>query len=658
MEYLQTILTNTVQLVPTEKLTESILTLVGRIADITSDARIFNRQKRRWWGRTVNRPDQMEKQIIKDQVLNSSHASFVELYHLTESAQRLANRRNEHFHAAGHLVTAMAFEQLRALVIDRGHRISETDRGEETTLPFAALKRKQSYTIVIHRNRFARKVEVPGELVHQDEYNQFHHLLIQAMTEPLPTTPNQKSGWIDCATPQATQVLHQRLKTGYTGLENVETVLPRRRQPAAANKPEALTAADLAVVLQSETDLTLDHLQRDYRTNTYGVAIPVTLSFGYNAEGDVTKYATMHAHPYTDGAYAERETMTISNRAFDRVSDSAVTATSKSPPLPGITEAVPLYAADRLVWTTTIDRAKYQSRIQAIRQFFADHQKVSQLIHRDPQMATVFTKDDILHRQPVQEQLDRIANSFTIQNLLTLCTMVAFNLPHSHFLEVVAPKQVDAAPDAEELAPAVTVVTPRMNEGLMTPERGMSDMAVAYDIITCLMAMTQSRRLTREGAGPAMIFDTVLAQRTLKESLSSAGSVFDTTKTKMLTSTSLFSMLVGGKNPLPLNNDYLELRGFTTAAASTYPHQVFGACDRIQTDPQTGSQQQFIELSLRRRISHRHTPQLLSPKRLENVEVVLERLLVAIEQFVQDADPGEETRLRPPKGLRPNLPGS
>lgn len=647
LESLQTLITGQVRYVLAERMTASVMGLLGWLRDIVPNAELYNRNKRRWWGKTVNRPDRNEIQMIKDESLNSSMGSYVELYDLTDSANRIVNDESMNLTAKNQFITAMAFEHLRMLTVDRKKRVTELPAGEEITLPYAALGQKDEYHIVIYNGPYAKKISVPGSFIHGDppDYQSFHQVVAAAAAEKLPNQIQIRSSWIDTRTPATRSSLEGAYKTGMTGKENIKTAKRRRSERISFNKEgataEALTAADLTITILHDQEVTLDRVQRDYRTSTYGVAIPLTLTFGMDSENNITNYATQHAHPYTDGAYADAETKEVADRAFDRLTTRGF-QTWTDP----IKTPAPLnyLESSRRVWEARIPREKYDARITSIRNFFADQEKIARLAARDPHLRSILTTNSI----------DQLANGFSIQNLITISTMILFNHSHSHFLEAV--RDPTAIPDASILAPAVTGITESMH-GIKKSDLGMSEQTVLYDIFTSLVTLSTSRRLTQASQGPAHIFDTILANKQLKDSMQSAGGMMDATKTEILTNSTMFSMLVGGKKPRNPNNEYLNLRGFTTAFGDTYPSEVFGACDSITPETVSTNQPKHeIILSVRRRRSIGHDPvKLTHPRHIEHVEAVMDRILVLIEHYIQDVDPRGETRARRPKGLDDEL---
>lgn len=643
LEYLQTIVTGQVRYVVAERMTASILGLFGWIGDMAQNTEVYNRNKRRWWGKTVNRPDRNEIQMVKDVSLNSSHGSYVELYDLTDSAYRMVNDENVNPTGKNQFVTAMAFEHLRMFTVDRRERVDQVPQGEEITLPFAGIKRKESYTVVIHKGRWAKKISVPGDYVHgkPPKYSRFHELLAREIAQPI----DKQTGafvWVDTLTPQAQSVIQGEFAKGQAGTENVKAAQKHKDVKVGFTKQgptyEMLTAADLSITLQTESEMHLDHLQTDYRTNTYGVRIPLTLSFGFDTESNITRYATQHAHAYTDGAYADTETKEVANRAFDRIAEVGRVPWTEPISGPGI--ALRYSEDSRRVWETRINREKYDDRIAQIRQSISDRDR----------MMTLGMRDERLRRLLNTNTIQQIATGFSIQNLLTISTMIVFDHDHSHFLEAV--RDPTALPDASILAPAVGGITESMKQ-LKKSEMGLDQGGTIYDILTTLNALNTSRGLTQDSRGPAHIFDTILANKPVKDSMQSAGGLMDTKKTEMLTKSTMFSMLVGGKNARQSNNDYLNLRGFTTAFADTYPDEVFGACDSISPDTlHTDHPINEIVLSVRRKRSvHGQSEGLVNPAQISQVEAVMDKILVLVEQYLQSVDPKSDTRMRRPPGL-------
>lgn len=641
LEYYQSLLSGEVKLVLSEKFTESIMSLLGWLGDIGSRGNMYEESKQRWWGRTVNRPDRNETQSIRNLTLNSSDASFVERFAFNRAADWLTNEDPNNTAAKNQVVAAYAYEFLRDLVVVRRTEITPLKTGEERTLPFAAIAKKDRYTIIIYDGPFVRKISVPAELIEDaSKFNEFHMEFRKCLTEKDPKLESfTTSPWGDTRGEVARSYIAKATKKGLSGTEEIHDAKKRR------NNPKDITAADLSVTIARSDEMTIDQLQQDFRSDTYGAAVPIALTFGINPDGRMTSFATKHAHPYTDGAEAVKRTETITNTVFEQHLQRAPSSRGEiiDPPLARMTQSENR-KYQPTVWEKPIPRDKYVARISVLREYFKSH--AAEIQQRDPRMTP--------------ELIEGLRKGINIQNLLAISVMVAFRHDHAHFLESVDLSKA-GIPKASEVAPAIAVLTPKLRERILASQEGPPFEEVLFDLMTIVGALDGSRMMTRRGQGPAQIFDVILGPQKIKDSMQFGGSFLDPKKAEMLTNSTMFSPLIGGEQPWSAHkvvdrqtgklvaqpNEYLSLQGFTTAAADTYPDEVFGACDRVNQE--TGENE--ILLTLRRRQKLDSATKdikkiLVNPKAMENIEAILERILKYFEDFMNEVQfrPLETTR--------------
>ena len=535
---LQTVLSHQNEAIPINAITTSLLQVISFFVDKTSNPKNYDREKELFWGKTVNRPDRNDRQVIKDKVLNSSHASYIEIYALTESAQKSLTSNT----AQLRFVTGMIYEQLRALTVHRRAEVQKSPHGKEQNLPFAALESKKSYSIVIHKGKCAMKIEVQCNLLTDNEFGNFHQHIFDKVFS------NTQTIWKDLSVAEFTAEIESRSRIGYAGSENIADAKKRRTDL------NDLTAGDLAVVLCSSSEMQLNTLQQDYRGDTYGVGFPVALFFGVDEFNKITKFATNNSHPYTDGAFAIEEIKRISANVFEQ----HISNTSQEEQLLTQPEAVAQKTCCT-VYEQVIQKDTYAKRIVLLRNSF-----------------------------PAIVNLHDNFRNINFQNLLTLAIMVAHDHQHAHFLEGV--QVLRDQNNFSGLAPAVCVLPELVRQHVRS--KSNKDTEYYNTLITCLSILQQSRKQTQEGRGPAHILGSLLSHDWLRKSMYGVGYLFDTLKTSMLTNTTLFSMLVRGNTHWETSNNYLSLQGFTTAFAESYSNEVYSACDRI--DPTTGTQEVLI----------------------------------------------------------------
>lgn len=209
IDYLHSIATKRVRLIPFGVVTANILNAIGFIGDKVSKPEIYDRDKELWWGRIVNRPDRNELHEIKDRTLNSSYVSYVELYKLTDESRDTPDGLD----AKNMFMTGMMYEQLRHLVHHRREKVNQTPEGKELTLPFAAIAAKDSYTITLHRAMYSKKVSIPARLIEEGNFRQFHLEMYQAMTS--------REGWVNTTKGKARELIKTSSARGYSGTENI-----------------------------------------------------------------------------------------------------------------------------------------------------------------------------------------------------------------------------------------------------------------------------------------------------------------------------------------------------------------------------------------------------------------------------------------------------
>jgi hypothetical protein len=617
LDYLQTIMTKRIQIIPFGVITANLLRFIGFFADKTSKPENYDREKELFWGKTVNRPDRNERQVIKDKVLNSSHASYVERYTLTESAQRQLKTDD----AQTMFMTGMMYEQLRALTVHRRKVIEKSAPGKEQNLPFAALNPKESYTIVIHKGKRARKVRIPAELLQDENHRAFHQVVVDALL-----SSNEKD-WTDLTTKHAQTAVKLRSRQGYTGSENISEA---KKRIASGD----LTAGDLSVVISTTEEMQLDTLQFDYRNSTYGVGFPVSLTFGMNAEHNITDYATKYAHPYTDGAYALEETKRISETVFQQHVRRPLVQEQK------LTQPERIHrVSSGKVHEKVIPRERFVERIERLRSFFSDTEKAKLMFQVDAELAKIFKKGTETQPSSVQKPDTEIRGmnlDINFQNLLTIAIMIAHGHDHAHFLEGIRDPM-----DRKKiigLAPAVCVVsesiTQEVRHGAILKKKDQKKYrSHIYELLTCLSTLDTSRDLTKNGRGPAHILGALLSQDWLRRSMQGAGYVFDNIKTAMLIETTMFSMLVRGNKPWNSSNEYIALQGFTTAFAETYPNEVYGACDRVNAE--TGKQEVLVTYKTKKGDKVKNV-------RFNRVEAYLDRIIRDLEAYVDTIESAAE----------------
>lgn len=618
LEYLQATLSGKVQLVPAEVATNTMLGLLAWVGDMASGGNFYELAKQRWWWLNVNRPDPNERQSVRDRVLNSSDASYVELYQFKDTVRRVTAPEGWASFGRGAIngvVTGFAYEHLRALAVHRHEQIGKLPVGQETTLPFAALAKKDKYTIVIHRGPYARKIAVPRDwLEDETKYREFHEYVTRAMTQELPTRKGQQSPWIDTRETNVRKRIKVDYQRGYRGTEDTDSA--RRRRLTAD-----LTAADLSLSIAQEKEMKIDLLQQDYRTSTYGVGIPVALAFGIDENGELQSYATKHAHPYTDGAYAASETKRIASTVFEDRMKQTMSVVNANVTPSEISSRTTIESGQRqVVWERAISREKYMSRINALREFFGDEANIQALVKTHPQL-----RDKLI-------MIRGLTDSITIQNLLSLSIMVAFQHQHAHFLEAVRMKDARGKSKSAGLAPAIGVLPPELRSRLAGKQATAPlEENTMLDLFTAISVLDVSRDLTRRGKGPAHIFDTLLAIKPLKTVMQGAGTVLDAQKTEMLTNTTMFSFLVGGAKPFGEESDYMAMQGFSTAFAEIYQDEVFGACDRVNQE--TGEDE--ILVTMRRKRQRIKDDSLTPDMRMQGVEIILNRILTYLERYTK-----------------------
>jgi hypothetical protein len=610
LEYYQSILQGKVQLVLTEKMSESAMSLLSIIADVISHPDNYELSKQRWWGRTVNRPNRAETQLIRDATLNSSNASYVEKYDFLRSAQWLAHEDMGNMDAKNQVISAYVYEYLRALAVVRREAVLTAKPAEEVSLPFASLKEKKRYTIVIHNGPLARKVSVPAELLtDQSRFLEFHAEFRKCFTQ---TTAKLEqltaTEWANTSTTVNQAAIQKASGIGLSGSEDLQQARKRR------DNIKDITAADLSITIARSDEMTLNQLQQDYRSDTYGTAIPITLTFGIDQHDRLTGFATKHAHPYTDGAYAVEETKRVTDTVFNEHMTRGLSTFERSVRMPPYALPKEQRRTLPIISEKVISREKFMPRITAVREYFRDHK--ADIQRRDPRLTP-----DII---------DGIAQGMNIQNLLSLAIMVGLRLPHAHFLENVDLRDTSADPRAAVVAPAIAVLSPDLGKRIALQPRGPLNEDIFLDLITALSALDGSRSMTRKGKGPAHVIDTILGPKRIKESMQGAGSVLDAQKAKMLTDSTLISTLVRGSKPWESTNEFISMQGFTTAAADTYTKGVAGACDR--KNPQTGKAE--ILVTWRRRQGEKSANQPVEDKGLELLEVIMHRILLYFEGFM------------------------
>lgn len=365
--------------------------------------------------------------------------------------------------------------------------------------------------------------------------------------------------------------------------------------------------------------MTLDIQQFDYRSSTYGSAIPVSLTFGIDRNKSITHYATKHAHSYTDGAYALEETKQIVDRVFDKHVRSNYIREET------ITRPGPVYERGKsIVSEHAIDRKKYTDRVERLRAFFSDKEKVRQMFMIDPDLKKIFKPGSDIR----QFNLD-----LNVQNLITLAVMAAMGHEDAHFLEGV--RHPRDRKKIVGLAPAACVMPPDLAQEIRTGklQKKKTKKQHTYDLLVSLSALDTSRDLTKTGRGPAHILGTLLHREWLRKPVQNAGYIFDSKKTAMIIDTTMFSMLVRGDQPWETGNDHLQLQGFTTAFADTYRDVVYGACDRQRKVPHTDEVIDEIVITAR---GKKHIKQ--REQQLAAAELYLHRMLSDLEWYVLKAE--------------------
>lgn len=553
------------------------------------------------WSRQVNRwnyhPDFETVKPVSDPILASEYGSYWLTFSLTERGRRALQKTNQK-----QFFTELVLAHINSLTVSRtkdGRQHGIPWNPNETHVAFAA---KDHYWLVVHVGDQACKIKIfPGSTasVHEHIWQQLDSSIWR------PFNPSRK-----------------------TIEEAHRTNLHKTAWQQRVEDSTDLMAADMSIVIvQRSESSTLDELQNDPRHLT-ALGKPHSWRIQVDANGNILDIDLKTYHPTTDGATQLEEAHEVVHIALK---NTLIKTLIPQPLYPN------LYPDQKTVVTqpeyffpvseVKIEAGPLRARTNEMFSRIKKLQKKAEL----PGFSATKKQDKLLSKL--------LQIKITPHLMLQLAGMMTLNIEHSHFLEMETVNK--------RLNPAILAFPHRLFQGMQEAqpiqERDLQLLA------NCLMDFQGDRDDARNGLGMAAFYAT-LTVGPLRKPLQFFGNQVDKLKTDFLTNSTLFSMLVGGRDPFQTRTEkslrnaaeqkgtvyspFLVTSGFTTAFSEIYQN-AFGMCDTED------GEKIIITLRSRDAVNKHQNVSRVSEAYVPNLEIVLryfERLVSKIEEVSNASD--------------------